>query len=600
MKVSKTILSFSIRFLSILLFCSLAVPAQNSSFTIQIASATSESEARAKVADLKAKGLEAYWVKAEVPGKGVRYRVRIGRYNNTGEAKSAAERTRSRGLIKEYIVTNYDTSSQPIESKPQPETPSRTTLPNRSDRADRTDRPNRPDRPNQSDQAKMERLLLAKGESLAKESLRAKANSSTNPPAAGKNREIANSSSKLPKNEEIKPPPVNSKSQSDLADLGGDMKESAANLEPKIATPPIADALADFSIGNDNWRVVKRSIETDKNLLSIYFVDSMTGWAGGDAGALFRTTDGGRSWKPLLCGAPANIFFMYFIDWNNGWMLGGVPGKVAARNEGGGDTILFITTNGGRSWTQKPLPNVLRLHFTDPKNGWAVGKDATLLKTTDGGEQWNQVEGIEKLTGLPVESSTYNFGFSDVFFLDKETGWVVGNFYGRARSNIGGLFVTSDGGKSWKRMPMTLQTQYSSGRFTPGVLHSVHYTDANTGTVTGEMYDGEGRFFFVLHTRDGGKIWEQFRTPSIATHRSQFLNLSNGWTAAAAPREGGAEAIVYDTTLMRTDNGGMSWQNDFVARGRRIRNVFFISPTKGWAVGDRGMILRYEDKAKED
>jgi photosystem II stability/assembly factor-like uncharacterized protein len=175
---------------------------------------------------------------------------------------------------------------------------------------------------------------------------------------------------------------------------------------------------------------------------------------------------------------------------------------------------------------------------------------------------------------------------------------MIGNFYGRARSNIGGLFVTSDGGNNWKRLPLTLQTQYSSGRFTPGELHSVHFTDLNTGSVTGEMFDGEGRFFFVLHTRDGGKTWEQFRTPSRAVHSTQFLDLSNGWMAASAPREGGAEAIVYDTTLMRTDNGGMSWQNDFTARGRRIRGVFFLSPTKGWAVGDRGMILRYEEKPK--
>ncbi|MEP7342763.1 MAG: YCF48-related protein, partial [Acidobacteriota bacterium] len=54
----------------------------------------------------------------------------------------------------------------------------------------------------------------------------------------------------------------------------------------------------------------------------------------------------------------------------------------------------------------------------------------------------------------------------------------------------------------------------------------------------------------------------------------------------------------YDTTLMRTDNGGMSWQNDFTAKGSRVRSVFFLSPNKGWAVGDRGMILRYEDKSK--
>ena len=49
---------------------------------------------------------------------------------------------------------------------------------------------------------------------------------------------------------------------------------------------------------------------------------------------------------------------------------------------------------------------------------------------------------------------------------------------------------------------------------------------------------------------------------------------------------------------MRTDNGGQSWQNDFTAKGSRIRSIFFLSPYKGWAVGDRGMILRYEEKTK--
>jgi photosystem II stability/assembly factor-like uncharacterized protein len=50
--------------------------------------------------------------------------------------------------------------------------------------------------------------------------------------------------------------------------------------------------------------------------------------------------------------------------------------------------------------------------------------------------------------------------------------------------------------------------------------------------------------------------------------------------------------------MLQTENGGLSWRIDFVARGRRIRGAFFLSPTKGWAVGDRGMILCYEEKSK--
>jgi hypothetical protein len=85
--------------------------AQNRGVTIQIASPTSEAEARSVIADLQAKGIEAYWVKAEVPGKGTRYRVRIGRFNNQTEAKAVADRHLSRGAIKEFIITLYDAPS---------------------------------------------------------------------------------------------------------------------------------------------------------------------------------------------------------------------------------------------------------------------------------------------------------------------------------------------------------------------------------------------------------------------------------------------------------------------------------------------------------
>jgi photosystem II stability/assembly factor-like uncharacterized protein len=568
--------------------------AQNRGFTIQIASSISEAEAESAVADLRARGIEAYWVKAEVPGKGTRYRVRIGRFKNQAEAKVAANQYVSRGAIKEFIVASYDAppsdsiargeskavAAQTAKATPETVAPKSLSEPVKERAKNDVPVKTEPEPPN----PRAEKSALASVDSVSE----LKPEEKTAPKPEEKTADTR---------PEANSQPTNLAHLAHLAPrLGGTSTRKASSADPAIATPAVADALVDVTINNDNWKVVKRSVETDKNLRAIYFVDSMTGWAAGDSGVVYRTTDGGRNWKPLLSGAAANINFIHFIDWNHGWMLGESSGRDGDEVEG--DNILLLTTNGGRSWARKPAPNVTSLYFTDSKNGWAVGRNATLLKTTDGGLEWSKVESIEKLIGLPIESSNYNFGFRDIHFVDSERGWLIGNFYGRARSNIGGVFTTSDGGATWKRVPITFQTQYTSGRFTPGLLHSIRFTDANTGSVTGEMYDGEGRFFFALHTRDGGKTWEQFRTPSRATHSTQFLDPTNGWTAAFAPREGGAEAVVYDTTLMRTDNGGMSWRNDFIARGRRIRGVFFLSPTKGWAVGDRGMILSYEEKSK--
>ena len=122
----------------------------------------------------------------------------------------------------------------------------------------------------------------------------------------------------------------------------------------------------------------------------------------------------------------------------------------------------------------------------------------------------------------------------------------------------------------------------------------MRFTDVSNGVLTGEMEDGEERFFFTLKTRNGGETWEQARVASSGLHSTQFVDGARGWTAATARREGSADAKTYDTVLLRTDNGGRSWVTDFIAKGKQIRSVYFLSPTRGWAVGDQGMILRYE------
>jgi len=580
--------------------------AQSRGFAIQVESSPTEAEARESVAKLQAKGVEAYWVKADVPGMGTRYRIRVGKYKSQAEAKGQANKLLAGGAIKEFIITLYDTPSSdsiarvsapaaapaapPRGSKPSPPTQApgeqnQAHVDSKAPGAIAAESP--PDAPG----AKVKNDVSAKTEHSPEATKTIANDPGATPPAT-----IASApESRL----ERKTADVKLEAKAETGPGAAPAQKAspkASNAETMIAAPAVADAATDLTINNNNWKVARRAVETDKNLRAIYFVDSMTGWAAGDAGVVYRTTDGGKSWKPLLSGAAANINFIYFIDWNHGWMLGESGGKMSDETEG--ENILLVTTDGGRSWTRKTLPNVTGLYFTDAKNGWAVGRNATLLKTADGGLEWKKVESIEKLIGAPIELSNYNFGFSDIHFTDADHGWLIGNFYGRARNDIGGIFSTSDGGATWKRVPVTFQTQHNSGRFTPGLLYSVHFTDANTGSVTGEMYDGDGRFFFTLHTRNSGLTWDQFRTPSRAAHSSQFLDPANGWTAAFAPREGGAEAVVYDTTLMHTVDGGMSWRNDFIARGRRIRGVFFLSPNKGWAVGDRGMILSYEEKPK--
>jgi DedD protein len=61
-------------------------------YTLQVVAYNEKAQADGAVAGLKAKGLDAYAVSAQVSGKGTVYRVRIGRYATRTEAETAATR----------------------------------------------------------------------------------------------------------------------------------------------------------------------------------------------------------------------------------------------------------------------------------------------------------------------------------------------------------------------------------------------------------------------------------------------------------------------------------------------------------------------------
>ncbi len=582
-------------------FCSVIAWGQSTGYTVQVASVPAEAEAQALVKRLQARGFEAYLVRADVPGKGTRYRIRVGRFLNRAAAQQKANEMLSQGLIKEFVIVEFAAPKGTILARQREAAVESYTKERAELRAQSSEL--------ESEKTKSETAKTERDDTVSAESKKNELAADKPAQPLQKTTPASVSAATAEKQPAAKSEaPASTVTASVKPETGGESgavlpeaKKAAASLPmgsevAEVAQPPMAGALIEVSLAGSKWEIVRGSLPAGKNLQAIHFVDSLTGWVAGEAGAIYRTNDGGRSWKPLLSPVAANITRIQFIDWNRGWMIGEVESKRAAESE----TVLLRTTNGGRSWQSQVLPNVLSFHFVNAQQGWAVGRSATLLKTEDGGQSWQPEEGIEKLVGKQVEGSPYNFGFCDVHFVDAERGWIIGNFYGRARTHIGGLFVTTDGGQSWRRVRLGFQLQSSTGPFITGLLHSVRFTDANTGLVTGEMYDGGERFFFVLHTSDGGKTWKQYRTPSRATHRTQFLDQSYGWTAAAARREGAAEAVVYDTTLLRTEDGGLSWRADFVAQGGQIRYLFFLSPVRGWAVGDRGLILRYEDRLRSN
>jgi len=109
------------------------------------------------------------------------------------------------------------------------------------------------------------------------------------------------------------------------------------------------------------------------------------------------------------------------------------------------------------------------VHFVNNKEGWAVGKNGTVIHTSNGGNKWElQQSGI-------IEP------FLDVYFIDSNRGWAVG---------FGPIASTEDGGKTWKCQPNK----------TGKVLWGIQFDAENRGWMVGA--DG-----IILYSGDEGKTW---------------------------------------------------------------------------------------------
>jgi photosystem II stability/assembly factor-like uncharacterized protein len=114
---------------------------------------------------------------------------------------------------------------------------------------------------------------------------------------------------------------------------------------------------------------VQQTATTSQRLNAVSFADALTGWAVGAGGAIFSTSDGGRSWRPQRSGVESDLSDVKFLDRAEGWAVG-VEGAV------------LHTTDGGQTWkseTRQTTHALERLCFVGRRRAWAVGFGGTVI-----------------------------------------------------------------------------------------------------------------------------------------------------------------------------------------------------------------------------
>jgi photosystem II stability/assembly factor-like uncharacterized protein len=274
----------------------------------------------------------------------------------------------------------------------------------------------------------------------------------------------------------------------------------------------------------------------------------------GDAAALFTSHDGGQTWVRQS-----------FISPNNYWCHSVVfhptaQGVIFATiDENGSKNGIWRTLNGGSTWQQltKGLPDPSLMARTSlacapskPDAMYAISANTTdgllgVFKSTNRGSSWKSIGG----SALASEGQ---MTYGNCIVVDPTN---------PNRVLCGGvdLYLTADGGKTWKRA-----TQWDANRGTPQYAHADHHALVMPESKPGRVYDANDGGMDL--SEDGGVNW---------------TNRSNGLAAT----------MFYDIDVAQSDGrqyGGGAQDNGTIMTSDGQPDDFgeILGGDGGWMVFD--------------
>ena len=295
----------------------------------------------------------------------------------------------------------------------------------------------------------------------------------------------------------------------------------------------------------------------DAQLNDLAFVDAQTGWAVGDRGVIWHTSDGGASWQRQESGVDCRLEAVFFLNKLQGWAVGGRSRPGTPTSQG----VLLRTRNGGQSWQadrRLMLPSLAKVGFFDEARGWVAGDTSALFgsgvfTTQDGGRSW-----------VPWPT-TIEQTWTTADFIDETNGALAGT---RGATAVA------------RRQAIELARTAPLGHRT--------LRDLKLRAPTAGWLVGEGGL--VLLTDDLGRTWQ---TP--------LDDLPDGMASMfhfqAVEARGDRCWVVGapGTRVLHTANGGRSWEGLSTGQTAPLRAICFVDEQRGWAAGIWGTILATRD-----
>ncbi|CUR55206.1 putative oxidoreductase (secreted protein) [metagenome] len=341
-----------------------------------------------------------------------------------------------------------------------------------------------------------------------------------------------------------------------------------ASVSPPSSAAPSEPAVAKATGHGHHlaWRSV--NVDTDQQFRGLDALDARHAWVGGSDGGVWKTSNGGRTWKDVSPPDTAGLLFRDVEATDRRHV------QVLAIGEHDASRI-YRTTDGGRTWALT-FVNDDPAAFYDCMAMWPGGRRGLamsdpvdgrfrIISTRDGGASWQLVDPA----GMP-EAVEGEFGFAAsgtcLVTAGARQAW-LGSGGGDAR-----IFHSTDRGRTWSVAPSTIPASDAGGVF------SLAFRTPRQGIAVG------GDFLVP----DNGVDMSAYSPTGDAWRNGGDLS---GYRSGVAwlPRTRAGAVAVGPTGTDVTFDGGRSWRSfsdlDFDA-------VQCTRSGACWASGPEGAVAR--------
>ena len=335
---------------------------------------------------------------------------------------------------------------------------------------------------------------------------------------------------------------------------------AASQSDGRTAALDTAARLDAAQLTGLKWRPIGPAVSAGRTAdLAVFEKSPKIIYAATATGGVWKTSNGGISWGAVFeHGHTASVGAVAVAADTPDVVWVGSGEAWSMRSNSWGDGV-YRSLDGGKTWQHMGLEKTQHVGriLIDPRDHnvvyvagmgalWTSNEERGLFKTTDGGKTWTKSLYVSPYTG--VADIAMDAGAPDVLYAAA---------FQRERRNYsflsvgpeGGLFKSTDAGKTWARLRGGLpsgevgRVGVSACRSQPNIIYAA-------------IRARDGGFY---RSEDRGATWQRM-TPDVQTH--------SGYGQVRCDPNDPNLVYVLDNTSHVTRDGGKTFQDDMTPRGQ--------------------------------